>query len=103
MLPRKVRLLYHGYCIYVHASNIALGAVVANLIRAVLEILECGGIAERSSTRESRVLPEAKLEEPSPDPKVKRHLVDNTAGYLTKGEFLELYGRTSDILHERNP
>lgn len=47
--------------------------------------------------------PKPKLEEPSPDPKVKGHLVDKTEGYLTKGEFLELYGRSGDILHERNP
>jgi hypothetical protein len=47
--------------------------------------------------------PRPKLEEPSPDPKVKRHLVDKQGGYLTRGEFLELYGRAGDILHERNP
>jgi hypothetical protein len=47
--------------------------------------------------------PKPKLEELSPDPQVKRHLVDKPNGYLTKGQFLELYGRAGDILHERNP
>jgi hypothetical protein len=47
--------------------------------------------------------PEPVTVETSSDPAVDWHLSGKKDGYLTKGDFLELYGRTGDILHERNP
>ena len=47
--------------------------------------------------------PIPRIEVPSPDPAISNQLVERASDYLIKGEFLELYGRTGDILHERNP
>jgi hypothetical protein len=47
--------------------------------------------------------PKPKLEVPDSDPKVRSTLADRTSGYLTAGEFLELHGRSGEIIYGRDP
>jgi hypothetical protein len=46
--------------------------------------------------------PVPKIEIP-PEQSQQRQLADKVGGYLTKDEFIALYGRCGDLLHERNP
>ncbi|HUT31445.1 MAG TPA: hypothetical protein VMX13_16745 [Sedimentisphaerales bacterium] len=62
-----------------------------------------GEILKKIEKNNPDFYPKPVKEKPSSKPRVKSHLEDIQDGYLTKDEFIEVYGRCGKIAHADNP